>query len=87
MKWFRLLILIFLVATLAVSYISYKKYIVKIAVKNYLEEVHILEEDIVELKPIITNLSGDRKWMVYVRLKNDPKGYHYYKHKGWSPIL
>lgn len=82
-KFFKLVVIVLFFVFLIFSYVSYKKNAVKVAVENYLEEeLGLIEEDIVELRPIISNLSGAKKWMVYVKLKDDPKGYHYYKRKG-----
>lgn len=76
-------IVILLVFILTFGYISYKKYNVKSAVEDYLKtELGVVEEDITEITPFISNLSGDKTWMVGVRLKNDPKVYYYYKHEG-----
>lgn len=78
----KILIVVLLVIALVIGYVSYKKNSVKIAVENYLEtELGIEEQDIIESTPIVANLSGDKNWLVFIKLKNDPKGYYYYKHK------
>jgi len=62
------------------GYINYKKYSSKVTVENYLiHEKNIDKKDIEKVEPFIDNLQGDKKWMVYVKLKGDEKKYYYYK--------
>ncbi|RAS87265.1 hypothetical protein [Priestia endophytica] len=62
------------------GYIKYKKHSTKIAVEKYLtEDKNIEKRNIEKIEPFIANLQGDKKWMVYVKLKGDEKSYYYYK--------
>lgn len=95
MKWFSklskllkfvLIILIFVVV--AFSYFSYKKCEVRIAVEDYLyEELGLSEKEVLGITPNTPNLLGDKHWMAYVKLKDDKKGYFYYKNEKDEVLL
>lgn len=76
-----LLIFILIVVLLVggvIGYIQTKHYTTKKEVKNYLiTEKKIPEKDIEEMDTEIGNLSGDKNWLVSVKLKGD-EGYYYY---------
>lgn len=79
-KFLRIILVLAIVVAGIFGYVSYKKYSSKVAVENYLiHEKHIDKKDIEKLEPFIDNLQGDKKWMVYVKLKGDEKKYYYYK--------
>lgn len=62
------------------GFITYKKNDVKNAVEDHLiKEEQIKREDILTLEPFIANLSGDKKYLVLVQIKNDEKKYYYFK--------
>lgn len=70
------------------GYIETKKYLVKNDVHTYLlKEKNIKEADIEVLDPFVANLDGDKNWLVYVKIKNDPKKYYYYKNSDTDRIL
>ncbi|MGG0473745.1 hypothetical protein ABEY96_16305 [Priestia aryabhattai] len=81
MKKIIIIILSLVIAIGSVSvYINYKKYSSKVAVENYLmHEKNINKKTIEKLEPFIANLQGDKKWLVYVKLRGDDKKYYYYK--------
>jgi len=81
MKKIIIIILSLVIVIGSVSvYINYKKYSSKVAVENYLmHEKNINKKTIEKLEPFIANLQGDKKWLVYVKLKGDDKKYYYYK--------
>ena len=64
------------------GYIQYKKSDVEKSVLEYLTtEKNSSKDDIVSSEPFISNLSGDKNWMVSIKLKNDDRTYYYYKSK------
>ncbi|MCR8929758.1 hypothetical protein NLI92_005269 [Priestia megaterium] len=86
MKKIIIIILSLVIAIGNVSvYINYKKYSSKVAVENYLmhekniNKKNINKKTIEKLEPFIANLQGDKKWLVYVKLRGDDKKYYYYK--------
>lgn len=76
------LILLFIVVTVY-GYVEFRKVDVKKNVNHYLlAEKKVPEKDIISMEPFMANLSGSRKWMVAVKLKNDTATYYYCKYKG-----
>lgn len=70
------------------GYISYKKNYVKNEVLDHLiNEKIVNKEDIEEIEPFIANLSGDQNYQVYVKVKNDPKKYYYYKNSKKDKVI
>lgn len=70
------------------GYIETKKYLVKNDVHTYLlKGKNIKEADIEALDSFVANLDGDKNWLVYVKIKNDPKKYYYYKNSDTDRIL
>ena len=62
------------------SYIQYKKSDVEESVIDYLTtKENVVWDDIVSSEPFISNLKGDKNWMVSIKLKNDDNTYFYYK--------
>lgn len=75
------LFILFIFIGIGFSYVQFKKSNVEDSVLKYLTtEKNILKSDIIS-EPFIANLSGDRNWMVSVKLKEDDKTYYYYKNK------
>lgn len=95
MKWFlklnkllKLVIIVLSVVAVAFIYVSYKKCEVKTAVEDYLyEDLGLSKNEVLEVTLNITNLPGDKQWMAYVKVKDDPKGYFYYKNNKDEVIL
>lgn len=70
------------------AYFNYRLSAVEKDVKNYLiEDKKVKEKDIVELESSFANLAGDKKYLVYVKLKNDEKKYYYYKDTKEDKVL
>ncbi|MBM7717704.1 hypothetical protein JOC94_004735 [Bacillus thermophilus] len=89
LKKIGITLLILLVLSLGVfGYITYKKNEVKSAVEDYLiKEEQIKREDILTLEPFIANLSGDKKYLVFVQIKDDEKRYYYFKDTKKNKVL
>nr|WP_239549188.1 hypothetical protein [Scopulibacillus daqui] len=81
--------MVLLVVVIGVSgYLNYKKNAVKNDVKEYLiNEKHVKEKDILALEPSIENLSGDKKYIVYVKIRGDKRKYYYYKDTKKNKVL
>lgn len=74
------LLILFIFIGIGFSYIQYKKSLVEDSVIEYLTtEKNISKDDIVSSEPFISNLKGNKNWMVSINLKNDDKTYYYYK--------
>lgn len=72
----------------SLGFVQYKKADVKKSVLAYLTtEGNINQLDIVSTEPFISNVSGDKNWMVSVRLKDDNNTYYYYKNNKNKIIL
>lgn len=83
-----IILVIALVLCGGLGYVSYKKYEVKKAVESYLiNEKQVKVENIEEMEPFISNLPGDKNWLVYVKIKGDEKKYYYYKNSKGEIIL
>lgn len=79
----KVLLLVVLLVGAGFGYVQYKKSAVEHSVMDYLiNKEKIPKDDILYSEPFIANLRGDKNWMVCIKLKNDPKTYYYYKHKG-----
>ena len=69
------------------GYVKYKLYSVEKAVLEYLiNDEHISEEDITA-EPFIANLSGEKNWMISIKITDDTKTYSYYKNKDNKIVL
>lgn len=87
-KIVSIILVIALVSCGILGYVSYKKYEVKKAVESYLiNEKQVKVENIEEMSPFISNLSGDRNWLVYVKIKGDEKKYYYYKNSHNGKVI
>lgn len=74
-----LFVLIIFIA-IGFSYIQYKKSDAEDSVIEYLiKEKNISKDDIISSEPFISNLKGNKNWMVSIKLQNDDKTYYYYK--------
>jgi len=70
------------------GYISFKKNNVENEVLDHLiNKKMVNKEDIEEIEPFIANLSGDQNYQVYVKVKNDPKKYYYYKNSKKDKVI
>lgn len=89
MKKYLIFILVVLIGIgSVVGYITYKQYSVRKAVENYLiDEQNTDKGNIEELDSFIANLSGDKNWLVYVKIKGDDKKYYYYKDRKAEKVL
>ncbi|WP_369679329.1 hypothetical protein, partial [Terribacillus saccharophilus] len=81
------IIVILLIPTTIWGYISFKKNSVEDSVHDYLIDSGKQESDIVELEPFVANLSGNKNYMVSVKIKGDEKTYFYYKNESGDVIL
>ena len=81
MKKYMIIFLILLLGIGSVyGYVSFKKNYVKNAVEEYLvNEKNIDRKHIEKIDSFLANLEGDKKWLVYVKIKGDNKRYYYYK--------
>ena len=61
------------------GYIQYKKSDVEKCVLEYLRTERNISKAIVSSEPFISNLKGEKNWMVSIKLKNDDRTYYYYK--------
>ncbi|WP_026683367.1 DUF3139 domain-containing protein [Heyndrickxia coagulans] len=78
-----MIILIIIVVGSSFAFIYYKKSSTKNSVVEYLTtEKNIPKKNIIQSKPFIANLKGNKNYMVSVKLKNDNKTYYYYKDNG-----
>jgi hypothetical protein len=82
-----LLILLVLIGSFF-TYVSYKK---KSLENNVIEYVttkqNVPKNDILSSEPFISNLKGDKNFMVSIKLKNDNKIYFYYQNDDNKIIL
>lgn len=77
-----LLILVSLIGSIFL-YISFKKNSLENDVIEYLiEEKNLSKDDIIYRESFISNLSGDKNFMVSIKIKDDNKTYFYYKTDG-----
>lgn len=84
----KLMMAIVLLAVLGFSYVSYKKYELKTAVEEYLyEDLGLSKDEVIKVEPNATNLSGEKFWLAYVKLKGDEKTFIYYKDKNDQVVL
>jgi len=85
MKWKRSTKIYSLIVFIIIIIIGYNLYSiyklsgVKAFVEDYLEEEGYMDDDIILLDTVKSNLPGDKHWMVVVRLEGDPKVYYYFK--------
>ncbi len=86
-KVFTFIFILFILIGGIFGYVKYKQYTVEKAVLEYLiTDENISEEDITA-EPFIANLSGEKNWMVSIKIKDDPKTYSYYKNKDNKIVL
>lgn len=75
-----IVLLIFAIGGGTYGYIHYRLTSTASTVEHYLiKEKGIKKTDIEEIEANLVNLTGDRKYLVYVKLKNDDRKYYYYK--------
>ena len=75
-----ILLVLFIFIAIGFSYIQYKKSDVEDKVIEYLTtEKNISKDDIISSEPFISNLKGNKNWMISIKLRNDDKTYYYYK--------
>ncbi|RAS72823.1 DUF3139 domain-containing protein [Priestia endophytica] len=74
-----IIVLIVIVIESILGYRNYKKNNIKNVVQEYLLDKGVKKENITSLKPYTTNLSGDKHYLVEVKIKGDEKMYFYYK--------
>lgn len=87
-KFFIVLCSLLILVGCIFGYSSFKKSYVKNEVLDFLiNEKMIKKDDIEEIEPFIANLSGDQNFMVYVKLKNNPKKYYYYKNSKKGKVI
>ncbi|MGP7818245.1 hypothetical protein [Niallia sp. 01092] len=80
--WIVLFVVFILIGSL-IAYIKFKEKSVEGSVINYLTtEKNISKKDIISSGSFIANLSGNKNFMVGIKLKNDDKTYFYYKGNG-----
>ncbi|MBM7540123.1 DUF3139 domain-containing protein [Amphibacillus cookii] len=82
-----ILIIIILVGSFF-GFIELKKNSLKNTVVEYLiTEENISENEIISSEPFISNLKGNKNYMVSIKLKNDAKTYYYYQNEDNKIIL
>lgn len=80
-------VLLLLIVSGIWGFFAYKKNSVENAVHEYLIDSGKQESDIDSLEPFIANLSGNKNYMVAVKLKDDARTYYYYKNDDGKVIL
>ena len=86
-KVFTFIFILFILIGGIFGYVKYKLYTVEKAVLEYLiTDENISEEDITA-EPFIANLSGEKNWMVSIKIKDDTKTNSYYKNKDNKIVL
>ncbi|MFB1049433.1 hypothetical protein [Paraliobacillus sp. JSM ZJ581] len=85
--WIAILVVIILVGSFF-AFVEFKKNSVENNVVEYLTtEKNMSEDEIVSSKPFIANLSGNKNFMVSIKLKNDAKTYYYYQNEDNKIIM
>ncbi|MFB1052263.1 hypothetical protein, partial [Paraliobacillus sp. JSM ZJ581] len=85
--WIPILIIIILVGSFF-GFIELKKNSLKNNVVEYLiTEENISENEIVSSEPFISNLKGNKNYMVSIKLRNDAKTYFYYQNEDNKIIM
>ncbi|MGK7376987.1 hypothetical protein ACSFXN_04035 [Planococcus sp. 1R117A] len=82
------LIILLIIAASGYAAFNYKMQSVEKAVLAHLINEEKVPADRIQLaEGFIANLSGERNWMVAVKLKHDDKSYFYYKNSQSEVIL
>lgn len=69
------------------GFVAYKKQDTEKAVEGYLYEEGVKASEIDSVEPFLANLSGDKNYMVAVKLKNDKRTYYYYKNRSKNQVV
>ena len=86
-KFIIFLCVILIIAGSFFGYYTYSKNTLEDDVKSYLiKDEGIKEKNIEEIKAFYSKSIGDKKILVYVKLKNDNKRYAFYKEKSTGNI-
>lgn len=69
------------------GYVKYQQYTVENAVIKYLKTDKAIPSEKINTEPFIANMSGNKNWMVKVKIEGDSKVYSYYKNKEGKVVL
>ena len=86
-KIYKFLLGLLIVVVIIFGYVQYKFITVENAVIEYLTVKEDISEESITSEPFIANLSGDKNWMVSVKIEDDPKTYAYYLNKQKKIVL
>lgn len=77
-KIYKFLLGLLIVVGIIYGYVQYKFNSVENAVIKFLTVKKDIPERSITSEPFISNLPGDRNWMVFVKVDGDPIKYTYY---------
>ena len=86
-KLFKYLFVLIILVGLPTGYIQYKFMKVENAVTDYFLHTERLSEAAFKTEPFIANLSGDKNWMVSVKVEGDSATYFYYVNNSNQIVL
>lgn len=72
---------------MVIGYVQYKFVTVENGINDYLLHTEGLSEASFKTEPFIANLSGNKNWMVAVKVEGDSKTYFYYVNKKRQIVL
>lgn len=86
-KIYKFILGLLIVVGMIYGYVQYKLYSVENAVIEFLTVDEDIPEQSFTSKPFISNLPGDRNWMVFVKVDGDPIKYTYYLNEQKQIVL